>query len=234
MTKLKIKLIPLILTILSGLYFFYVLSSENTTLSADTVGGDPGGKVLPMVMAIFMFFGFLYITIKERPDEDKMSPQTKQLFFITLLLSVLYVFSIRYIGFIILSTILLFSLEYIYTTIGEDKSPMHLVYGCLGSVGVTTTLYFIMRVITRNLMRLGRTGVLPEIFASPVFQGGISMVYVTLVTILLNKTVCQNLKARGLKRASDAGLLTVATILFLYVVFKQFFSVNLAPGLLNF
>ncbi len=82
--KGKIKLMPAVMTVLSAMYFIYVLTSEDTILAADAVGGDPGGKVLPMVMAVFLFFGFLYITVKERPDGEKMDPGTRRLFLITL------------------------------------------------------------------------------------------------------------------------------------------------------
>ena len=50
--KLKVKLMPAFMTVLSALYFIYVLSGGDTTLSADAVGGDPGGKVLPLAMAV--------------------------------------------------------------------------------------------------------------------------------------------------------------------------------------
>ena len=64
----KIKLMPAVMTVLSALYLIYVFGGENTTLVADPYGGDPGSKVLPMVMGMFLFIGFLYITITERPD----------------------------------------------------------------------------------------------------------------------------------------------------------------------
>lgn len=232
--KLNVKRMPAIMTVLSALYFIYVLSSGDTTLSADTVGGDPGGKVLPMAMAVFMFFGFLYITLKERPDRTGMDAGTKRLFIITLILSVLYVLLIRHIGFIILSSVLLYSLEYIYTTIDEDRDKKKAVLGGLGTMGVTVLAYFIMRTVTRSLMGLGRAGALPGIFASSTFEAFISLLYVALAAFVFSRTLCRRLHAAGMKRISDPGLLTVATVLFLYVVFKQFFSVNLAPGILNF
>lgn len=118
--KLKVKLMPAFMTVLSALYFIYVLSGGDTTLSADAVGGDPGGKVLPLAMAVFLFAGFLYITLKERPDGQGMDTGTKRLFLITLILSVLYVLLIRHAGFILLSSLLLYCLEYIYTAAGQD------------------------------------------------------------------------------------------------------------------
>lgn len=232
--KQRVKPMPLVMTVLSAVYFLYVLSSEDTILMADSVGGDPGGKLLPMVMAVFMFVGFLYITLKERSEGGGMNPETRRLFAITLVLSVLYVLLIKTVGFIILSALLLFSLEYIYTTSGEKEGYQRLLAGCAGTTGGTVLLYFVMRLITRNLMSLGRTGVLPGIFAVTTFQAALSLVYVAAVTFLLHRTVCRKLRERGLGKVAGAGLLTTASVLFLYVVFKQFFSVNLAVGLLNF
>ena len=174
--KLNVKLMPAFMTVLSALYFIYVLSGGDTTLSADAVGGDPGGKVLPLAMAVFMFAGFLYITLKERPDGQGMDPGTKKLFITTLLLSVLYVLLIRHIGFILLSSVLLYCLEYIYTTIDQDRDMKQAVLGGLGTMGITVLAYLIMRTITKSLMHLGRIGTLPGIFTASTFQALISLV----------------------------------------------------------
>ena len=99
--KLNVKPMPAVMTVLSALYFFYVLTSEDTVLSADAVGGDPGGKVLPLTMAVFMFIGFLYLTVKERPEKTEVNPETRRLFLLTLILSVAYIFLIRPVGFVI-------------------------------------------------------------------------------------------------------------------------------------
>ena len=232
--KKKVKLMPLVMTVLSAIYFLYVMSSEDTILMADAIGGDPGGKVLPMIIAAFMFFGFLYITIKERPDNKPMDEDTKKLFCVTLVMSVLYVILIRVIGFVLLSSVLLFSLEFIYNSLEEKQNPKKLIFGCIGTTAVTGIAYMIMRLITKNLMSLGRAGVLPKIFAVTTFEAGISLIFVAAITFLMHKTVCQKLRKQGLAQIANSGLLTMATVLFLFVVFKQFFSVNLAMGLLNF
>lgn len=54
--------------------------------------------------------------------ENQWIREQKNSFFITLVMSVLYVLLIRHIGFIILSTILLYGLEYIYATVGEKRN----------------------------------------------------------------------------------------------------------------
>ena len=231
--KQKINLMPAIMTVLSALYFVYVIMSEDTILAADAIGGDPGGKILPAFMALFMFLGFLYLTLKEKPDGEAMDPGTKKLFFITLVMSVLYVLLIRHIGFIILSTILLYGLEYIYTTVDEKRNTKELLGGGAITIAITTVVFIIMRTITKTLMSLGRDGALPSIFTVATFEAAISAIFVILVAVLVNKTLCRSMREKGLNRASSAGILTLTTVLLLYIVFKQFFSVNLAPGILD-
>lgn len=231
--KQKINLMPAIMTVLSALYFVYVIMSEDTILAADAIGGDPGGKILPAFMALFMFLGFLYLTLKEKPDGEPMDPGTKKLFFITLVMSVLYVLLIRHIGFIILSTILLYGLEYIYTTVDEKRNAKELLGGGAITIAITTVVFIIMRTITKTLMSLGRDGALPSIFTVATFEAAISAVFVILAAVFVNKTLFKTMKVKGLNRASSAGILTLTTVLLLYIVFKQFFSVNLAPGILD-
>lgn len=231
--KQKFNLMPAIMTVLSALYFVYVIMSEDTILAADAIGGDPGGKILPAFMALFMFLGFLYLTLKEKPDGEPMDPGTKKLFFITLVMSVLYVLLIRHIGFIILSTILLYGLEYIYTTVDEKRNAKEVLGGGAITIAITTVVFIIMRTITKTLMSLGRDGALPSIFTVATFEAAISAVFVILVAVFVNKTLFKTMKVKGLNRASSAGILTLTTVLLLYIVFKQFFSVNLAPGILD-
>ena len=230
--KQKFNLMPAIMTVLSALYFVYVIMSEDI-LAADAIGGDPGGKILPAFMALFMFLGFLYLTLKEKPDGEPMDPGTKKLFFITLVMSVLYVLLIRHIGFIILSTILLYGLEYIYTTVDEKRNAKEVLGGGAITIAITTVIFIIMRTITKTLMSLGRDGALTSIFTVATFEAAISAVFVILVAVFVNKTLFKTMKVKGLNRASSAGILTLTTVLLLYIVFKQFFSVNLAPGILD-
>ena len=231
--KQKFNLMPAIMTVLSALYFVYVIMSEDTILAADAIGGDPGGKILPAFMALFMFLGFLYLTLKEKPDGEPMDPGTKKLFFITLVMSVLYALLIRHIGFIILSTILLYGLEYIYTTVDEKRNAKEVLGGGAITIAITTVIFIIMRTITKTLMSLGRDGALTSIFTVATFEAAISAVFVILVAVFVNKTLFKTMKVKGLNRASSAGILTLTTVLLLYIVFKQFFSVNLAPGILD-
>ena len=232
--KLRIKPFPAVMTVLSALYLIYVRMSEDTVLAADAVGGDPGGKILPAIMAVFMFAGFLYLTIKERPDGKREEKGTVILFLITLGLSLVYLFLLKPVGFVLMSAVLLFLLEYIYTTIDSPRSWKQGVLGCVGTTAVTAGAYLLMRYITKLLLRLAHAGSLPGVFGSTVFNGVISLVLIAALTVLFAVTVCKALQKKGCERLSKSALITFAVVLFLYVIFKQFFNVSLAPGLLNY
>lgn len=230
----KIKLLPAIMTILSVLYLIYVISSESTTLVADTVGGDPGGKVIPIMIALFLVLGFLFITLKDRPEESKRNNGTAFLFVTTLILALLYVLLTKSVGFIILTTIVLYSLEYIYTTIDESRRPVLGIIGGTATVISITAFYTLMRLITKIMLRMGKKGALPAIFGKNSTIAVICLLYIFVIVTILELTVVQTLKKRGLEKEATAGIITIAVVLFLYVVFKQLFLVGLAPGLLNY
>lgn len=232
--KTKFKLMPAVMTVLSALYLIYVINSETTTLVADPFGGDPGGKVLPLFMGAFLFLGFLYITLTERPDGKHADKGTVTLFLLTLGLSVAYVLLLKPVGFVLVSAAVLFILEYVYATIGEKRSLKEGALGLIGTLALSSGVYMLFRYVTKTLMKLARAGSIPVAFKSSVTTGVVSSVIVVLFTVLFSKTVCRLLARNGHKRAADAGLLTFAVVLLLYIVFKQFFAVNLAPGLLNY
>lgn len=232
--KRRIKPLPLVMTVLSALYLVYVVSSESTTLVADAVGGDPGGKVLPLAIAIFLLLGFLYMTITDRGEGEKMEKSTLALFVLTLVLSVSYVLLVKSIGFVLLSTIVLYTLEYMYSTIGEKRRPIPALLGGAGTVALTAGFYTLMRLITKSISRAGRKGSLPSVFTSGTLLAVISLIYVAALTTILILTLVKLLKKRGEDRIANASIITFATVLTLYVVFRQFFLVALAPGLLNF
>lgn len=232
--KLKVKLLPLVMTILSALYLIYVISSEDTTLVADAVGGDPGGKLIPSIIAVFLFLGFLFITIKERPDGNKMDKETLALFCVTFVLALLYVLLSKSIGFVILTSIVLYSLEYLYSTIGEKRSPLSSFLGGVGTIFLTSGVYTLMRLVTKTLGRMARNKAIPSFFNSSTVLAVISVVFVFLFIVILYFTLHKLLKNKGLVRIANSGLITFSTVLLLFVVFKQFFLVALAPGILNF
>ncbi len=230
--KLKLSF-PLVACLLSVAYLLYVITSKDTVLAADAVGGDPGGKILPLIMAMFMCLGFGWVAWRERISSIQNDALTRKYFSITIISTVLYVFSLRYIGFIICTAMLLYILEHLYTTL-EQTNYRQFLYGIVATTLSTSVVYVLMRSLTRLIFKLTRVGCIPIIFANGSIQAVISLLFVFAFTLIVKATICKMINNRGYYVVSKSLLITFTCVLVIYVVFKQFFNVNLAVGILNF
>lgn len=231
----KVKPLPLTLTIISLLYFIYVVSNGSSRMIGDEVGGDPGGMLLPLVLSIFMFFGFLFITITERPSAEKSADkEEKRIFLITFISAILYVVLHKILGFVLSSSILLFILTDLYTSIGKEKISMkkHALAFVLSEVSIIA-VYTLFRFATRTLLSLGRRHVIPQIFGNSNVTAFISCLIVALILVLACLLGYKRLKSDAAKRLMLDAMISYAVTLFLYIVFKQFFMVSMAPGIIN-
>lgn len=231
----KIKPLPFIMTIISGLYFIYVVSNGSSKMIGDEVGGDPGGMLLPLILSIFMFVGFLYITIKERPDKETIpDSKTRKLFIITLVTAILYVFLQSIIGFVITSLLLIYILTCTYLAVNGEKTGWK-IYFCGGLITLLGSIlvYSVFRYVTRILLRLGRTGSIPSIFGNSNMTAFISCLIVTAFLLLFVFAIYKKIANPKIKRVATSGILSYAVVMYLYIVFRQFFMVTLAPGLIN-
>ena len=131
------------------------------------------------------------------------------------------------------TTLLLYILIYEYTTIGELRNRKQATAGGAITVLVMMAVYFIFRFITKKLLYLGRSGVLP-LFNSPAAVASMALLVVAGIIVLLAQTLHKSLCAKGLNRMSTAGIVTLGTVSVLYVVFRQFFFVTLPQGLLMY
>lgn len=231
----KVKPLPFLMTIVSGLYFIYVVSNGSSKMIGDEVGGDPGGMLLPLILSIFMFLGFLYITIKEKPDGDEVSdPVTRKLFIITLATAILYVFLQSMLGFVITSLLLLYILTCTYLSVNEEKAGWKAsVLGGVATLAGSILIYSVFRYVTRMLLRLGRAGAIPAIFGNSNMTAFISCLIVTAFLLLFVFAVYKKISDPKIKRIAAGGIISYAVVMYLYIVFKQFFMVTLAPGLIN-
>ena len=112
------KPLPLVSMVLSALYFIYVISLGSSTMIGDEVGGDPGGMVLPLFLAIFMFLvsAALFATDRKDPSSSQggMTSSQKRLFALTAVVSLLYVVLARPLGYILTTLWLLYILTFYY------------------------------------------------------------------------------------------------------------------------
>lgn len=230
----KIKALPFTMTIVSLLYFIYVVSSGNSKMIGDEVGGDPGGMLLPLVLSIFMFLGFGYLTIKERPDSSKkLDPKTRNLFVLTFICAVLYVVLHSLLGFVLSSVLLLYALASTFMTLDDNCSIKNQILVGVGTLLSSLVVYTIFRKMTRMCLRLGRRGSIPAFFGNSNVTALLSLIVVTIFLVLFVFLVYKKMKSDVMKHLVLSGLVSYASVLYLYIVFKQFFMVSLAPGIIN-
>ncbi len=231
----KVKPLPFVLTIISLLYFIYVVSNGSSKMIGDTVGGDPGGMLLPLVLSVFMFFGFLAITITERPAQrEKASKEEKKIFLVTFAVAILYVVLHKLLGFVLSSSLMLFILTDLYTSLGKEKSSpvKHVAFLVLNEV-MTIAVYTIFRYMTRTLLSLGRRNLIPSIFGNSNVTAFIACIVVALFLFLFIFIEKKMIKTESSRSLMICSLISYSVTLFLYIVFKQFFMVSMAPGIIN-
>lgn len=231
----KVKKLPLVMTIVSFLYFLYVVSSGNTKMVGDEIGGDPGGMILPLVLSIFMFLGFLYITLKERQAmKKKESTDIGPIFIITLVSAILYVLLHSLLGFVLCSSLMIFVLLAVYQSMDVVKISVKKYFlGATATLLYTLVVYSIFRYVTRTLLSLGRRGQLPALFGNSNVTACISLVIVIAFLLILIFVLYRKTKGEDKKILVLSGIISYASTLFLYIIFKQFFLVSLAPGIIN-
>ena len=84
------------------------------------------------------------------------------------------------------------------------------------------------------MLRLGRQRVIPAILGNSNVTAFISCIIVTVFVLILGLIIAKKLKGSAYRDMAISGTVAFAVTLYLYIVFRQFFMVTLAPGLLNF
>ncbi|MFA5699468.1 MAG: tripartite tricarboxylate transporter TctB family protein [Sphaerochaeta sp.] len=235
------KPLPFVSMVLSALYFIYVINLGSSTMIGDEIGGDPGGMLLPLVLAIFMFVGFATLFITDKKGKDAPSPMTtsqKRLFGLTALMAALYVLFARSVGYLLTTVTLIHTLTFFYL-IGDVqvKNLKHWIVSLLGSIAVLIGLYSIGRKVTRTLLLSARAGSIPAFFGSP--SAVVAIVLVLLAALYLGilyggkKLLKGKLEDEAMNAAWLSGLIAVATTELIYLIFRQLFLVELVRGIIG-
>jgi len=228
------KTIPMAMLIFSLAYFPYIISQGNSRMIGDELGGDPGGVVLPAFLAGFMLLGSIFLLFFEKtPSPAKTVPRAGAKFYITLGLGVFYLVSFKTLGFMITSTILIFSLSFIASLDSSiRKSIGPLLAGLVCTLSYTIAIYSLCRLITRNLLTIGRTTSF-TIASAPFFIFSVDLAALGLV-LLLSMMIVRKMKSGALiKTTITTGIVTAGSVEFLFLVFRQLFLVNLARGIIT-
>ena len=235
----KRKPLPLFFVILSVLYLIYVVSMGDSRMIGDEVGGDPGGMLLPLFLAIFMIAASLYLLFTDKLKEAprKMGKPERCLFILTLMISIAYVLLIRIIGFIPCTCCLLFCLCFANSRGGlrrEDLKTGGL--WLLLSLVFQIIIYSIGRYITRSLLVASRVGAIPEWMGNVGFTSTVTTVVLTVICLVVifasRKPMSAGKAGEVVHDAWVSALVAVISTQLLYIVFRQLFYVELARGLI--
>ncbi|MDY4609498.1 MAG: tripartite tricarboxylate transporter TctB family protein [Sphaerochaetaceae bacterium] len=235
------KPIPIAFSMLSILYFIYVVSSGSSKMIGDEIGGDPGGMVLPLFLSIFMFISSMYLLVTDRKDageRDKMSREERQLFVLTFAFAIGYILLTRFLGFILCTVLLLFFLCFANLRRGVRKEDWKAaLVGCVSSVIGILVVYSLGRVITRSLLLAARKGIVPSWLGASGTTSALSVLVVIVFTVIAI-LVCRRFWAADSSHDCGhsswfAGVISVTTTEILYIIFKQLFLVELIKGLIT-
>jgi len=233
------KITPLAFCIFSLVYIFYVVQLGDSRMLGDSIGGDPGGMIIPLVLGIFMFVSSFYIwltdkKVKDESEENKLNKVEKHLLVLTIVLALLYVAIARILGFILSTSLLIYVLTFANLNLGLQKSNLKALFsGALISEIILIAVYTAGRKLTRFLLINGRKQLIPAWMGSSVASLLLTLLLVSLLFFILNIIINKIFKNKNLfTQVKIAGTISVLTTEFLYLMFKQFFLVELIKGII--
>ncbi len=230
------KAIPLLFVVVSILYIIFSFSLEQRRMIGDERGWDPGSRAMPLGIGFIMLGASIYLVLKEArtagEGEEPLDSGSIKLISLTIMLSVFYILFFRYVGFILSTNTLLFTL--IYFNYRRDITwnvVPNFLPGLVVSTGFILLLYSIGRFATRFLFLTGKRSNI-EILTNRLSTTGITFIVLTgifLITLFLFKKF---LKTEQSKIFLNVVLIATGMTEFLYLIFKQIFWVSLAKGII--
>jgi len=229
------RVIPLVFLAVSLLYLAFSFSLQQYRMIGDERGWDPGSRALPIAMGFLMLGLSIYLILREtskEKGEQTVPPAARKLILLTIVLSVLYILAFRFLGFILSTAILLFTL--IYFNYHENvRLKLLPVFsgGLVSSTAFVLLIYTAGRFITRSLFYLGRARGC-ELFTSKVFSAFVVLLFVAILFAVLLISFRKSVSNTKTRSMLIAGLVAAGVTEGLYLVFKQIFLVNLARGII--
>ncbi len=236
--KLQSKsLIPVVFVLVAILYVAFGFSLEQRRMIGDERGWDPGSRAMPIGTGLLMLGISIYLFFKESAAAggEKRGPDTAsvKLVALTIALSIVYILSFRYLGFLLSTYFLLVTLFYFNAAgdIGWKLIPRFMAGAGVGCA-FTLLLYSLGRTITRYLVLSGKRSKM-EVLSNRLFTTGITFAVLSVLFIISLGIGGKYLKSKTSRRMITAVGVSAATTELLYLVFKQIFWVSLAKGIID-
>lgn len=239
------RVIPLVFLFFSLFYLVFAFSMEQRRMIGDQQGWDPGSRAIPLGTGFIMLGFSIYLTFSSRREkEEEKSPdrETRNLVILSILLPVLYIVVFRYIGFILLTSVMLFTLVFFYYRKGIFFRDLgRYLLGLILTILLTLTVYTAGRFVTRFMIRYGKR-VSSKLLAGRMFTSLVVLIIlaaILLLVSLLYKRLWRERAGRRNSRQEEIGskvfisVVTASAITeILYLVFRQIFWVSLARGII--
>lgn len=228
-------IIPIVFIFFSLLYIILSFSIEQRKMIGDETGWDPGSRAMPIGIGFLMLGVSIYLFFKERKsgeEEITLDSASKKLIILTIVLSILYILFFRFVGFILSTNVLLFTLIYFYYKRDiKWNMTQNFSIGLFLSIGLMILFYSIGRFTTRFLFLIGRSSNL-EIFSGRLFITGVTFLVLLFIFFTMLLLFRKAIKNKNFRIPLLSGFIAIGTTEFIYIVFKQVFWVSLAKGLI--
>jgi len=235
MKKSTRTIIPIVFIFFSLLYIILSFSIEQRKMIGDETGWDPGSRAMPIGIGFLMLGVSIYLFFKERKsgeEEITLDSASKKLIILTIMLSILYILFFRFVGFILSTNILLFTLIYFYYKRDIRWNMIqNFSIGLFLSVGLMIPFYSIGRFTTRFLFLIGRNSNI-EIFSGRLFITGVAFLVLLCIFFTILLLFRKVIKDENFRIPLLSGFISIGVTQFIYIVFKQIFWVSLAKGLI--
>lgn len=211
------------------LYVAFVLSLDPSQMIGDVYGYDPGTRALPLFAGLVLAGASLHLAVRERHAAPVDWLQPRGLVLANLGLSVLFILLFRYLGFILTTGGLMFVL----IALNVRQTGVAVGWGRAGrwfalTMGELVALYSLARGVVRLcFMAFHATGWEP--LRDPFLQAAIE----TAVLVPLFAAGGWALRrACGSTAFLTMSQTAVGTTMGIFLVFKEYFLVQLPKGLL--
>ena len=180
----------------------------------------------------------VYIFIKEqrsRSDGEvasSLTRETRGLIAVSIAAATLYVLLFRFVGFILLTALLVYSLSFFYRRAAIRRIELGLYStGLAITAGFTVAVYSVVRLASRWLFLYGRQLEI-ELFKENLFRAALGLLISGVMLAGALITTRGLVKSRQSRDSRSAAAVAVATTILVYLVFKQVFTVDLAGGII--
>ncbi|HUV07116.1 MAG TPA: tripartite tricarboxylate transporter TctB family protein [Spirochaetia bacterium] len=229
------RIIALAFLIFSLLYIAFSFSLKEMRMIGDDRGWDPGSRALPLGLGFLMLALSIYLSYRESRKQHSPQPLeagSRRLILLTVTLSVLYILLFEPIGFILTTSLLLYTLIYFnYEQDIRREMAVKFLAGFIFTLLLTLTVYTISRFVIRGLFSIGKSSGV-EFLSSRLFSSFIAL-FLTAVLYMVLILSGRKMLGKPSTRAIVISVLTSAGVTeVLYLVFKQIFYVSLTQGII--